>query len=241
MDYHFKILRFDPLKDEKPYFQDFISRPKKMDSILEAIMEIRDKQDPSLSFRYSCREAVCGACAMIINGNITLACKTTVKSLNSHQIVVEPLPNLEIQKDLIVNMDPFYRAMESINPFLQPNGPLPEKGFRIDEKQMDKIFQFVTCLWCGCCYAACPVVSRDERYIGPAALAKLYRFVKDPRDGRDSAFWTKINNPGGIWGCDTVFRCNEVCPKEVRPADGIIGLRKKLIAEKTKNLFKRKS
>jgi len=241
MEYLFRILRFDPLKDEKPYFQDFTSNVGEMDSILEALIDIRNIQDPTLSFRYGCREAVCGACGMVINGNITLACKTSVKSINRAQIIVEPLPNLEIQKDLIVDMDPFFKSMESIEPFLQPKEPLPEKGHVIQEKQMEKIFQFVTCLWCGCCYTACPVVARDKQYIGPAALAKLYRFVKDPRDGRNASFWTRINNADGLWGCDTVFKCNEVCPKDVRPADGIIGLRKQLLAEKIKNLFGHRS
>jgi len=241
MEYLFRILRFDPLKDKKPYFQDYISNPGEMDSILEALIDIRNNQDTSLSFRYGCREAVCGACGMVINGNITLACKTSVKSLNRSQIIVEPLPNLEIQKDLIVDMDPFFKSMESVEPFLQPKEPLPEKGHVIQEKQMEKIFQFVTCLWCGCCYTACPVVARDKQYIGPAALAKLYRFIKDPRDGRNASFWTRINNADGLWGCDTVFKCNEVCPKDVRPADGIIGLRKQLLAEKIKNLFGHRS
>lgn len=241
MEIHFKILRFDPQKDDKPYFQDFVNHPGEMDSVLEALMDIRDNQDPSLSFRYSCREAVCGSCGMVINGNISLACKTTVKSLKSRDVIIEPLPNLIIQKDLVVDMEPFYKAMESIEPYLQPNEPPPEKGFRIQEKRMDKIFQFVTCIWCGCCYTACPVVARDPQYTGPAALAKLYRFVTDPRDARNPSFWTRINTPSGVWGCDTVFRCNDVCPKNVRPADGIIGLRQKLVVHKAKGLLRKKT
>lgn len=238
MDKTFKILRFDPIRKEPPHFQDFIHTPEPRETVLEAIKTIRDQQDPSLSFRYSCREAVCGSCAMVINGNITLACKTSVESLQTELIVIEPLPNLEIQKDLIVDMEPFWLALRTVEPYLQ-NAESPEKGHNIDERDMEKIYQYITCIMCGCCYASCPAASRDDRYLGPAALAKLYRFLKDPRDQRPFSAWTKINDETGIWGCDTVFRCNEVCPKDVRPADGIQALRRKMIAAKTKRIFKK--
>jgi succinate dehydrogenase / fumarate reductase iron-sulfur subunit len=104
---------------------------------------------------------------------------------------------------------------------------------------MDKIYQYINCIMCGSCYAACPVASRDEEYLGPAALAKLYRFLQDPRDERAFQEWKKVDSQEGIWGCDTVFRCNEVCPKDVRPADGILGLRRKMAVEKTKRIFKK--
>ncbi len=99
---------------------------------------------------------------------------------------------------------------------------------------MEKVFQFITCILCACCYAACPVATRDGRYLGPAALAKLYRFVIDPRDKRPYESSKRVDNPTGVWGCDTVFRCNDVCPKDVRPADGIEGLRRTLVVGKIK-------
>jgi succinate dehydrogenase / fumarate reductase iron-sulfur subunit len=105
---------------------------------------------------------------------------------------------------------------------------------------MDKIYQFISCILCACCYSACPVASRDGRYLGPAALAKLYRMVQDPRDQRDYSSWRKVNAEDGVWGCDTVFKCNEVCPKEVRPADGILALRRKIFVSELKHIFKRK-
>lgn len=236
----FRILRFDPMKDKKPHFQEYRHQPKPKDSILEALKDIRNEQDPSLAFRYSCREAVCGSCGMVINGQIDLACRIQVESLQSDLIVVEPLPNLEIQKDLFVDMEPFWAAYREIQPYLQPEGDVPEKGHRVEEKQMEKVFQYITCVLCACCYSSCPVASRDGRYLGPAALAKLFRFISDPRDSRSYAALKKVDSPAGAWGCDTVFRCNVVCPKSVRPADGIEGLRRKLVAEKTKRIFKRK-
>jgi len=240
MSLTFKILRFDPLEEKPPHFEVFQHEPKPRDSVLEALKDIRDQQDPSLSFRYSCREAVCGACGMVINGQITLACKTQVESLQSDLVVVEPLPNLEIQKDLFVDMEPFWEAYRRVQPYLQPAGARPDNGYRVEEKDMEKVFQYVTCIMCGCCYSSCPVVARDERYLGPAALAKLYRFIKDPRDKRPFSAWREVDSPSGLWGCDTVFRCNEVCPKAVRPADGIEGLRRALIVERTKRLLRPK-
>jgi len=239
MTYTFKILRFDPLKDKAAYFQDFFHSPHPKDSVLDALKDIRDQQDPSMSFRYSCREAVCGSCAIVINGEIRLACRTTVESLNSENIVLEPLPNLEQQKDLMVDMDPFFDALHLIEPYMQPQKNPPENGYRIEDAEMEKIYQYINCIMCGSCYAACPVETRDETYLGPAALAKLYRFIQDPRDKRPFSSWEKVNSQSGIWGCDTVFRCNEVCPKDVRPADGILGLRRKMAVKKTKKLFKK--
>jgi len=236
----FKILRFDPVNDEEPHFQVYRHSPKPNDTILETLKDIRDAQDPSLSFRYSCREAVCGSCGIVINGQIGLACKTQVAALDADEIVIEPLPNLEIKKDLFVDMEPFWEALRFIQPYLQPDGDAPERGYRIREKDMDKVTTFATCILCGCCFSACPVASRDRRYLGPAALAKLYRFVLDPRDKRSCASLKRIDTQAGVWGCDTVFQCNAVCPKNVRPADGIEGLRRKLVVEKIKRPFRRK-
>lgn len=235
----FKILRFDPLKDKEPHFETYRHEPKPKDSVLEALKDIRDQQDPSISFRYSCREAVCGSCGMVINGRIALACQTLVEDPGSDVVIVEPLPNLEIQKDLIVDLKPFWDAYRKLEPFLQASGDIPEMGHRVAEKDMDGISQYVTCILCACCYSACPVAARDGRYVGPAALAKLYRFVKDPRDERPFSALERVDGPDGVWGCDLVLRCNDVCSKDVRPADGIEGLRRKIIAGKIQRLFRR--
>ncbi len=238
MKYTFRILRFDPAADECPYFQEYSYETLEKKSILEALMDVRNDQDCSLAIRYSCREAVCGSCGMVINGQFDLACRTMLESLGSSLVVIEPLPNLEIQKDLTVDMEPFWQALETVEPFLFMDENPPEKENIVSDRQMERVDQFVNCILCGCCYSACPVVSRDERYLGPAALAKLYRFVKDPRDKRGFARWSRVNTATGAWGCDTVFKCNEVCPRYVRPADGIEGLRRRLVWGKLKRLFK---
>jgi succinate dehydrogenase / fumarate reductase iron-sulfur subunit len=236
----FKILRFDPNKDSEPHFQTYRHEVRPQDTVLEVLKDIRDQQDPSLSFRYSCREAVCGSCGMVINGRIGLACRTQVLDLASDEVLIEPLPNLEIRKDLIVDLTPFWEAYRQVEPYLQAEGEVPERGHRVAERDMEKVFQYITCILCACCYSACPVASRDGRYIGPAALAKLRRFALDPRDKRPFAAFERVDTPEGVWGCDTVFRCNDVCPKDVRPADGIEGLRRKLVAGKVQRVFRRK-
>ncbi len=236
----FKILRFEPQQDDHPHFQAYRHEPKPQDTVLETLKDIRDQQDPSLAFRYSCREAVCGSCGMVINGRIGLACRTQVRDLASEEVVIEPLPNLEIQKDLIVDLAPFWEAYRKVKPYLQAQGEAPEKGHAVAEVDMEKVFQYITCILCSCCYSACPAATRDARYVGPAALAKLYRFAIDPRDQRPFEDLEGVNGPEGVWGCDTVFRCNDVCPKAVRPADGIEGLRRKLVVGKAKRLFRRK-
>jgi succinate dehydrogenase / fumarate reductase iron-sulfur subunit len=238
LEYTFRIFRFDPLQDDHPYFKDFSYETAEKKSLLEALMQIRNEQDCTLSFRYSCREAICGSCGMVVNGKFDLACRFDLGSLQSSLVVVEPLPNLEIQKDLMVDMQPFWEALYAVQPYLYSNAEIKKKGNRIEEKEMERIFQYINCIMCGCCYSVCPVVSRDERYLGPAALAKLYRFLRDPRDKRPYQSWSRVNAEGGAWGCHTVFKCNEVCPKSVRPADGIEGLRRKLVVEKVKQIFR---
>ena len=238
MKYIFRILRYNSLKDKYPYFQDYDYETSEKKSVLEALMDVRNEQDSTLSFRYSCREAICGSCAMVINGRFDLACRIEVAALESSLIVIEPIPNLEVEKDLVVNMGPFWEAVYKIGPYIHSYEKPLEKEHRIEEKEMEKILQYINCIMCGCCYSACPVASRDERYLGPAALAKLYRLIKDPRDKRPFSDWSRVNTEGGVWGCDTIFRCNEVCPKNVRPADGIEALKRKLVAEKIKRIFK---
>ena len=127
MEYFFRILRFDPEKDERPYFQDFSYETEEKKSMLEALMDIRNEQDCTLAFRYSCREAICGSCGMVINGQFDLACRTMLDSLESSLIVIEPLPNLEVQKDLAVDMEPFFEAVHTIEPYVFSEEEIREK------------------------------------------------------------------------------------------------------------------
>lgn len=231
-DYSFLVFRYDPEVDGEPHFDSFALRLEESQSILGALMEIQDSLDPSLAFRYSCRGAVCGSCGMSVNGSLILACKTLLSTLPAEGITVEPLPNLEIQKDLVVDMEPFWKAYEEIQPWLQTHGIPPEKEYKVSEEDRSRIDQFINCILCACCYGACPVIGRDPAYLGPAALAKLYRFLGDVRDRREHSLLQKLDRQQGVWGCDTVYRCIDACPKEVRPTDGIAALRRTLVTRR---------
>lgn len=236
--YTFKILRFDRKEPgDKARFQTYRVRVLPGLTILAVLNRIRDEIDGTLSFRSSCRSAVCGSCAMVMNGRIDLACRTQAASFGTDTIILEPLPNMEIIKDLVVDMTPFWTMYEKVRPWLTRPGLDPEKELKQSEEDRAKIDQFVNCILCACCYGACPVISRDPDYLGPAALAKLERFVLDSRDERPDSALDEIDSEHGVWGCDTVLKCIEACPKNVRPTDAIIDLRKKLFVKRAKKLL----
>lgn len=225
----FKIMRFDPDRDPEPYFQSYQLDVGRGTNALEALFRIQDELDGSLCFRYSCRGAVCGSCGMLINGKLDLACRTQLFRLGTRLIVLEPLPNMEIQRDLVVDMDPFWRVYEAMEPWLQAADAPPEKERLQSEEDRQRIDQYVNCILCACCYGACPMVTRNPNYVGPAALAKQYRFLADSRDAREGRVLRKMDRPDGAWGCRTIFRCQTACPKNVLPAHGIEGTRRHIL------------
>jgi succinate dehydrogenase / fumarate reductase, iron-sulfur subunit len=236
--YTFRILRYDAYEPEtEARFQSYRINVLPGLTVLGVLIRIRDEIDGTLSFRSSCRSAVCGSCAMVINGTINLACRTQVAAFGSNTIILEPLPNLEVIKDLVVDMTPFWAMYEKIQPWLIRTSSVPEKEIEQSEEERKRIDQFVNCILCASCYGACPVLARDPGYVGPAALAKLHRFALDSRDERGGQALEDVNNDKGVWGCDTVLRCIEACPKDVRPTDSIVGLRKTLLKNKAKKIF----
>jgi succinate dehydrogenase / fumarate reductase, iron-sulfur subunit len=235
-----RVLRVDPRGAEGPRFARYVLTARRGMTVLEALTKIQEEQDPTLVFRYSCRGAVCGSCGMVINGHPDLACRTLLESLPSSEVLLEPLPHLEILKDLIVDMEPFWSAYRAIEPYLMAAGPVPAAGHRVTPENRARIDAAVNCILCACCYGACPAVGRDARYLGPAALAKLDRFVSDSRDARDlPEALRKVDHEAGVWGCDTIFRCVDACPKQVRPVDGIESLRRRLVVTRLAGIFGR--
>jgi len=231
--YTFKILRYDAATpDVKPVFKSYKIKVIPGLTVLAMLMRIRDEIDGTLSFRSSCRSAVCGSCAMVINGKVDLACRTQVAPFESNTIVLEPLPNMDIIKDLVVDMSPFWNMYEKVSPYLIRKTPTPQKEIEQSEEERSRIDQFVNCILCAACFSACPVVSRNPEYLGPAALAKLERFILDSRDERGADFLEAVNDEKGLWGCDMVLRCIDACPKDVRPTDAIVGLRKNILKQK---------
>ena len=182
----FRIRRFDPSRDEAPRYDEYALDVPEGVTVLEALLRIQAEQDGTLAFRYSCRGAVCGSCAMVLNGEVGLACRTQVHELEGGVITIEPLPNLPLVRDLVVDMDSFWEKYERVRPWL--HAEISEAGgeSRMTERQRQKIDQYVNCILCGLCYAACPVVSYNDNFTGPAALAKLNRFLADSREDRPS-------------------------------------------------------
>ena len=231
----FKILRYDSSRpEEEPRFVSYRIKVIPGLTVLAMLIRIRDEIDGTLSFRSSCRSAVCGSCAMVINGKIDLACRTQAASFGTGTIILEPLPNMEIIKDLVVDMTPFWTMYEKVRPYLIRRHPDPEKEIPQTEDERNRIDQYVNCILCASCYGACPVIARNPDYLGPHALAKLERFVLDSRDERPEAMLKEVNDENGVWACDTILRCIEACPKDVRPTDAIVGLRKALLKNRLK-------
>ena len=236
--YTFKILRFDAKEpDTKPRFATYRISVIPGLTVLAVLLRIRDEIDGTLSFRCSCRSAVCGSCAMVINGKIDLACRTQVAAFDTDTIILEPLPNFDMIRDLVVDMTPFWQMYDKIQPYLIRKSPVPEKEILQSEAERLRIDQYVNCILCACCYGACPVLARDPEYIGPAAAAKLERFALDSRDERPAGSLDIVNDERGVWACDTMFRCIDACPKDVRPTDAVVGLRQALVKHRFQKLL----
>lgn len=229
----FEIFRYDASAGDEPRLVAYDLPVRGDISVLEALLLIRDEQDPTLAFRYSCRGAVCGSCAMSIGGRPQLACRVLLKNLPGDRVVVEPMPGYEIIKDLVVDMDPFWEKYERVRPWLHAATAEAAES-RMSERERQRVDQYVNCILCGLCYAACPVVKLDPRFTGPAALAKLYRFLADSRERRGGEELEAEDSSAGMWGCHTITRCIDACPKHVRPTDGIEGVRRKLLVHKFK-------
>ncbi len=234
--YSLEVLRYDAAAGGPPRIQAYEVTVDRPTTVLEALLQIQDEQDPTLAFRYACRGAVCGSCAMAVNGRLQLACRVQLHSLPSRRVVLEPLPGFEILKDLVVDMDEFWEKYRRVQPWLHAAFSGSAEN-RVTEREQQRIDSYVNCILCGLCYAACPVLRTNPRFTGPAALAKLYRFRADSRDDRDPATLQQEDSARGLWACHTIMACCQVCPREVRPADGIRGLRRQMFSQKVKQLL----
>jgi succinate dehydrogenase / fumarate reductase iron-sulfur subunit len=221
------IQKYNPEVDLKPHEEPYRLDIGRGTTVLEALMRLKNETDGTLTFRYACRSAICGSCAMEINGTEKLACKTQIRpELERHgEVRVGPLKNLPLIKDLVVAMQPFWEKVQSIRPWLDP---LPhEQVDPIAMRNAYKAFNNVeACIMCGACVAACTVYEVSKGFVGPAALAKAYRFVADPREAAVTERLEGLQGDGGVWDCTRCNYCVEVCPKDVKPMEAIILLRR---------------
>jgi succinate dehydrogenase / fumarate reductase, iron-sulfur subunit len=228
----FSIYRYDPEKDKKPYMQDYtLSIEKGKDMMLLDALESLKAADQSLSFRRSCREGVCGSDGMNINGKNGLACITPLSSLKS-PIVLRPLPGLPVIRDLVVDMEPFYHQYEKAKPYLiNPKAP-PAKEYLQSPKEREKLDGLYECILCACCTSACPSYWwNPDKFLGPAALLWLCRFLVDSRDKAKEQRLAELNDLFSLFRCRTIMNCTSVCPKGLNPAKAIAQVRTMLLQE----------
>ena len=221
MQMKFRIYRYNPDTDTKPYMQDYDLELQAGDAmLLDALMLLR-QQDDSIGFRKSCREGVCGSDAMNINGRNGLACITSLSSLKQ-PIEIRPLPGLPVIRDLIVDMTQFFKQYHSIKPYLVNNDPPPETE-RLqspqDRAELDGLYE---CILCACCTTACPSFWwNPDKFVGPAGLLQAYRFLADTRDQDTAARLDNLEDPYRLFRCHTIMNCVDVCPKELNPTEAI--------------------
>jgi succinate dehydrogenase / fumarate reductase iron-sulfur subunit len=232
-EYTLKIRRYSPETGAAAYWQEFSVELDGTRSVLDGILQARDRDDGSIGIRCSCRAAICGSCGVRINGRPTLACHTHLEQAqeNSREggtIVVEPMGNMPVLKDLIVDMDAVHwRKIERVTPWLLPDGEPPEREYVVPAEAMIDVTQTMACIQCGACVSDCLSMEVDPLFIGPAALAKAYRFVGDPRDGEQFERLKDLSeDPHGIYDCTHCFNCIEACPKGVAPMSQIMRLRR---------------
>ena len=233
-EYTFRIRRYNPETGEAPYWDQYTVELEPHEAVLTGILAIKARHDGSIGVRCSCRSAICGSCGMRINGQPGLACNTQVgdaikKSKDgTATIEVEPMGNMPVIKDLIVDMDAVHwKKVARVTPWLLASEPMPEREHIVSRESMVDVTQTMACIQCGSCVSDCLAMEADPEFIGPAALAKAYRFVGDPRDAQHQQRLQDLSDdPHGIYTCTHCFKCIDACPKDVAPMSQIMRLRR---------------
>lgn len=233
-----RVFRYDPEVDGKrePRFDEFTVPFEQGITVLDALIYARDTFDSSLTFRHSCRQAICGSDAFFINGSQRLGCRTQIEGLDE-PVRVEPLPYQEVVKDLVVDMEHFYDQMETVEPYFQseqlPDSDLEEQ--RQSPENREKIKMSARCIWCGACTSSCNIAAGGN-YLGPAAINKAYRFVMDEREDEatEQERLETMEQENGVWRCQTQFSCTNVCPKDIPLTEHIQELKRESVKNNLK-------
>ena len=222
----FRVYRYDPESGDGPRWDTY-----KVDTddcgpmVLDAILWIKDNIDPSLAFRRSCREGVCGSCSMNIGGGNTIACTSGIDEY-SGTITISPLPHQPVVKDLIPDLTQFYAQHAEVKPYLQTDTPAPEGEWKQSPEQREKLDGLYECIMCASCSTACPSYWwNGDKYLGPAALLQSYRWLVDSRDEAQGERLDELNDPFKLYRCHTIMNCAQVCPKGLNPAEAIAGIK----------------
>ena len=229
----FHIYRWSPEDDDNPSIDTyFVNLDDCGPMILDAIIWIKNVIDPTLTFRRSCREGICGSCAMNIDGTNTLACTKGLDEIKG-PVKIYPLPHMEVVKDLVPDLNHFYAQHRSIEPWLQTTTPKPQKEWRQSKEDREKLDGLYECILCACCSTSCPSYWwNSDRYLGPAALLQAYRWVADSRDEATGERLDNLEDPFRLYRCHTIMNCAKACPKGLSPAKAIAALKQKMVERK---------
>lgn len=215
------VMRYHPERDAAPYFDTFDVPYDNSTSLLDALGYIKDHLAPDLTYRWSCRMAICGSCGMMVDGVPKLACKTFLRDY-PQGVKIEALGNFPVERDLVVDMTHFIESLEAIKPYILGNDRKPEDGPNLQTPaQMLKYQQFSMCINCGLCYAACPQFGLNPEFLGPAVITLAQRYNLDNRDHGAKERMSMLNSDNGVWSCTFVGYCSQVCPKHVDPAAAV--------------------
>jgi succinate dehydrogenase / fumarate reductase iron-sulfur subunit len=202
-----KLFRYNPEMDKKPYYDTFKLEAEPTDRVLDLMEKVKGYEDGTLSFRRSCAHGVCGSCAMRINGQNMLACKTLVQDLKTNKITVEPILGLPVLKDMIVDMEPFFINYKSVMPYFVNNSPEPSQERLQSIEEQERFDDTAKCILCGACTTSCPSFWSNDEYVGPAAIVNAHRFIFDSRDEGAAERLQILNDQFGVYRCRTIFNC----------------------------------
>jgi succinate dehydrogenase / fumarate reductase, iron-sulfur subunit len=227
----YRIYRYDPDGQSNPRIDTYwVDRDDCGPMILDGIIWLKNKVDPTLTFRRSCREGICGSCAMNIDGLNTLACTKAMDEVKG-TIKIYPLPHMPVLKDLVPDLTGFYAQHASIEPWLKTSSPAPEKEWRQSPEDRQKLDGLYECILCACCSTSCPSYWwNGDRYLGPAALLQAYRWLIDSRDEATGPRLDEPEDPFRLYRCHTIMNCAKACPKGLNPAKAITAIKKMMVA-----------
>ena len=231
----FRVYRYNPDDGENPRVDTYEVDVSGVSMVLDALIKIKNDLDPTITFRRSCREGVCGSCAMNINGANTLACTKGMDDFGDDDIAIYPLPHQPVVKDLVTDLTKVYEQHASIEPFLQSSVADDDKEIVQSKDDREKLDGLYECILCACCSTSCPSYwwngdkPNDEEYLGPAALLQAYRWIADSRDEEQQRRLDALEDPFKLYRCHTIMNCAQVCPKGLNPAKAIAEIRKLMV------------
>lgn len=220
------IKRYNPQGANSPYFQTYAVLPYPGMTLLDALTYIKENLDTTLAFRASCRMGICGSCAVMVNGFPRLACHTQIMEMKEARLVIAPLANFPVVRDLVVDLEPLFAKHREIKPYL--TGEASGQETKQLPAELEAYLQFAYCLKCGICWAACPTAAVNKNFLGPQALAQAYRYAADSREKEPLAHLEAAAGPHGAWRCHFAGNCSKACPKGVDPALGVQLLKRAL-------------